>query len=218
MFDNLIQLLAPHHCYFCNQNGEIVCRSCIYNITEDSFSACFGCKALSAAGVCRRCAPRLPFASCWVVAERQGAVKQLLHDYKFSRLYAAHKALASLLDAALPILPSGTVVVAVPTISRHIRLRGYDHAALLARRFAQGRRLAYKPLLARKTNSVQVGANKTVRQSQAKQAFSCPSNVPSDVPYLIIDDIITTGATVVAASRCLKQAGAKQIMVAAIAC
>lgn len=144
-------------------------------------------------------------------------MKQLLHDYKFSRVYAAHDTFARLLDETLPIVPPDTVVVPIPTIARHIRLRGYDHATLIARCFAHRRGLVYSPVLKRKTNTVQVGAGKALRRRQACDAFMCPKKISTDVPYLIIDDIITTGATLTSAAKCLQQAGAKQIMVAAIA-
>lgn len=217
MFDIFIQFIAPHHCCVCRKAGTILCKGCMYDIACDEYFSCFGCQAPSAAGVCKVCSRKLPFSAAWVTTQRQGAIKQLLHDYKFARAYAAHQCLAELLDQTIPVLPTNTIVTCVPTIAKHVRLRGYDHAGLIARRFAKQRGLVYSQVLRRKTNSVQVGANKTLRQRQASQAFRCDKKLLKDAPYLIIDDIITTGATVTASAQCLQAAGAKTIMIAAIA-
>ncbi len=189
----------------------------MYDITFDASSSCFSCGVPSLHGVCPACRPRFAFSNAWVVAERRDQMKRLLEDYKFERVYAAHQAFADLLNARLPLLPAETVVVPIPTIPRHVRQRGYDHAALIARTFARRRRLRYQPILKRKTNTVQVGANRATRRRQAEEAFICRTNLSSDTPYLIIDDIITTGATLQAAATCLQKAGASQVMVAAIA-
>jgi ComF family protein len=155
--------------------------------------------------------------SAWVVGPRRGITKKLVNAYKFERVRSAHKQLAALLDANIPELPRNTVVVPIPTITRHIRERGYDHCMLLARTFARHRRLAYAPLLLRTTNTVQRGADKRQREIQAEKAFSTQVNLAPDVPYLLLDDIITTGSTFQWAAKTLKTAGAETIWAAAVA-
>jgi predicted amidophosphoribosyltransferase len=108
-------------------------------------------------------------------------------------------------------------VVPVPTISPHIRERGYDHTLLIARHVARRRKLRLTPLLARQTNTMQRGASKSVRQKQAAQAFMLNGLVDPTLTYLLLDDIVTTGATLDAAAKMLKAAGAKHVWVAAVA-
>lgn len=132
-------------------------------------------------------------------------------------MYSAHKGLASLLDSALPILPSNTVVTYVPTIAKHKRIRGYDHMKLIAKQFARTRKLSVEDLIDRKTNTVQHLANKRQRQIQAEEAYSCSEVLDSKTPYLVLDDIVTTGSTIKAATHVLERAGAQEIWVAAIA-
>lgn len=118
----------------------------------------------------------------------------------------------------MPVLPSETVVVPVPTIGKHIRQRGYDHAQLLAKTFAKQHKLSSKSILKRKNNTVQREAsNAREREEQATEAFKCTQKLNKTIPYFIIDDVIRTGATIRAAAKCLKQSGAQQIFIAAVA-
>lgn len=216
MIDSLLEIVAPHHCYFCQKQGAAVCKSCIYNIVNEHSATCIECRRPSSVGSCNVCG--LPFTKAWVVAERDGEMADLLHSFKWSRQHAAHKPLAQLLHRTLPILPSETKVVPIPTISRHVRIRGYDHAKLLADAFARQRGLSAEMILKRKNSAVQhTAANKTQRINQAAEAFYCNERLDGNVPYLIIDDIVTTGSTIKAATRVLKGAGAKEIWVAAVA-
>lgn len=217
MFDQLISLVAPHRCYSCGITGKIICDSCIYDIVNESQNRCFDCQLPTISGICRTCAPRLPFSASYTVGNRKDELERLLNDFKFNRAYRIHSSLARLLDNCLPNLPGNTVVVPIPTIAKHIRVRGYDHTDLVTRTLARTRGLKKEKLLHRKTNSVQLGASARVRREQADQAYECRKTLRAETPYLLVDDIATTGSTLVAAARCLKNAGAVTIISAVIA-
>jgi ComF family protein len=144
-------------------------------------------------------------------------LKSLLDTYKFESVRAAAGPIAEALSTCLPILPASTVVVTIPTIPGHIRQRGFDHTKLVARRLAKFKGCAHKELLRRKNNTVQFGKSARVRRAQAKEAFACSAVLDPKVPYLIIDDTCTTGATVTEAAKVLKAAGAKRVWVAVVA-
>lgn len=218
MIDNFLQIIAPHYCCGCQKAGALLCKSCIYNITDEYTNSCMNCGKLSIDGVCQECSKKVAYQKGWCVGVRDEALKELINRYKFEYAKAAHKPLASLLHQTLPIFPKDTVVVSIPTIGKHIRQRGYDHALLLSRHFAKQRRLRFSPVLKRRNNTVQrEAANAKEREKQATGAFKCAQKLDKTVPYLIIDDVITTGATIRAAAKCLKQSGAEQIFIAAVA-
>ena len=103
----------------------------------------------------------------------------------------------------------------VPTISTHIRQRGYDHAAKLARELAKRRELPYSTVLRRETSTVQHTASQGERWQNAREAFFC-HKVEFD-SCVIVDDIYTTGATLHYAAKTLLDAGAEDVSVAIIA-
>ncbi|RYF28401.1 MAG: hypothetical protein EOO17_04860 [Chloroflexi bacterium] len=60
-------------------------------------------------------------------------------------------------------------------------------------------------------------ATKSQRRKQASRAFTCKSELSTDTTYLLLDDVVTTGATMEYAAKCLRDAGAGDVWVAAIA-
>jgi ComF family protein len=160
----------------------------------------------------------VPYEKAWIVGERTGALQMLVGDYKFQHARAGYKDLGDLLLAVFPELPQETVIVPIPTVASHIRERGYDHTLLVAKYVAKVRHLELCQLLQRKTDTKQRQATATQRFSQAEQAFGIKDGrINPDVPYLLIDDVITTGATMKYASQILRKAGAKHVWIAAIA-
>jgi ComF family protein len=141
----------------------------------------------------------------------------LIGGFKFQNLYGAYAPLAELLADSLDELPAETVIVPVPTVRAHIRERGYDHTLLIARHIAKQRHLKVSQVLHRATNTKQRGVGRTDRMAQAKVAFQVKDRLEDNRPYLLIDDIVTTGATMHYAALALRGAGAKVVWVAAIA-
>lgn len=217
MIDTLLSLIAPHHCYGCSKTGSLLCENCKYNIISDSFNICIACGRLSSplTGLCGQC--NVGYERAWCVGERADELRQLIESYKFYRAQAAYKPLGALLHETLPDLPSSTIVVPVPTIPSHIRQRGYDHTLLVARSVAKQRNLLVSPALQRRTFTKQVGADRALRIRQAQKAFRCTRRLQEGVPYLLIDDVVTTGATLEYAARTLKKAGATVVWAAALA-
>jgi ComF family protein len=216
MIDTLLSKVAPHLCCGCGKIGSLLCDNCKYDINNDVFRQCLACRGPAGeTGVCHHC--KLPYERAWCVGERSGVLQRLVGDFKFQNMYAGYIPLAGLLHERIDILPSNTVVVPVPTVPSHIRERGYDHTLLLARRLAKSRGLRTQALLRRATSTKQRDASRQQRIEQAKVAFALNGAIDADTPYLIIDDIVTTGATVYYAADILRAAGAKRVWVAAIA-
>ncbi len=216
MIDRLLAQLAPHLCCGCEKTGTLLCDNCKYDITNEQYAGCVVCGAAAGViGVCQNCAAA--YSRAWCVGERTDTLRQLIDDFKFENAYAAHSPLAALLDEQLGQLPENTVIVPVPTIAPHIRQRGYDHTLLIAKALAERRHLAVSRALRRATITRQRGADRETRARQAERAFVTKGTLEADRSYLLIDDIITTGATVEYAARALRRAGAGDVWVAALA-
>ena len=88
---------------------------------------------------------------------------------------------------------------------------------LVAKRLAKLK--GWQPLraLERVNNAVQVGKDKKTRQQQAQSAYRAKRKLNSNKTYVLMDDVWTTGASMQAATRELRKAGAKKIVKVVIA-
>lgn len=215
MIDHLLRLVAPHICCSCERQNAILCENCFFDIKDEPFGRCIVCLQPTAGGnLCNSCGQDRGIANAWVVGERSHAIKQLLNLYKFERAYEAAEIIARLLHATIPILPRDTVVCYIPDIPSHRRQRGYDHMRQIAELFAKQRGLSLHPLLERRTYHSQRGLKKNERLAAQHDAFYV-SHAYEHV--LLIDDIYTTGATLLAGARALKDAGVKNVYLGVVA-
>lgn len=216
MIDTLLSYIAPHICCGCDVTGTLLCDSCKYNITSERPDVCLVClRPCGPNGLCKSC--RVPYDRAWFVGERRDGLQRLIGLYKFERTRSAYRVLGDLLLDILPQLSPDVVVVPLPTVASHIRERGYDHSLLLARYIADKRGLTLVRPLTRATKTKQRQASAASRSAQAKAAFAVKGQLKPDVPYLLIDDVMTTGATLKYAAQALKKAGANHVWVAVIA-
>ena len=216
MIDKLLSYVAPHLCCGCGKIGTLLCDNCKYDIISESYKCCISCGIVSnGAGICRQC--DVAYERAWCVGERSGVLQRLVGDFKFQNMFAAYHPLSELFDQTIDQLPLNTVVVPIPTVASHIRERGYDHTLLVASQVARVRKLKTNPLLRRINTSKQRGVGRADRIAQAKSAFAVEKTLDPNTPYLLIDDIVTTGATIKYAAEALRSAGATQIWVAVIA-
>ncbi|MDB5186542.1 MAG: putative amidophosphoribosyltransferase [Candidatus Saccharibacteria bacterium] len=216
MIDTLLSYIAPHLCCGCGKIGALLCDDCKYNINNDASVLCIACGiGASDTGICKTC--DVAYTRAWCVGERSGVLQRLIGDYKFQNMYAAYRPLALLLIEHIDQLPSTTVVVPIPTVASHVRERGYDHTLLLAKQVAKHRDIRLRQVITRTNSSRQRGASGVQRVAQAKVAFKVTGKINPAVPYLLIDDVVTTGATIKYAAEALRAAGATQIWVAVIA-
>jgi ComF family protein len=114
------------------------------------------------------------------------------------------------LAALLPALHPDTLVVPIPTSTTHVRARGFDHAQKIAQYVAKDSNLHPLNALRRTDQKRQVGASRATRVQQIRGIFRVVSSV-KNAHILLVDDVITTGATIEEAARTLKNAGAKTI-------
>lgn len=147
---------------------------------------------------------------------RDGAVKALIDLYKFERVMAADVALAALLTARLPDLPASTVCTFVPASAAHRRQRGYDHMQRVVKKVAQKKSVQYAPLLRRRHDVNQRGHTRAERLRRQDGAFMAQQRDVTG-PIVLIDDIYTTGGTLRAATKALREVYDQPIFVAVIA-
>ncbi len=211
MFDSLFSRLAPHYCLSCGEIGAQICDNCFFDIELTPREQCIFCDSLLVGLQCRQCLD-LAGVTQVVLAERDGVLQRLVDEYKFACKRAAYSQVAKCFDVAAPIFPGLIHIVPLPTSTTHIRRRGFDHTSDFSGAFARLRGYSDTPLLARRHNKAQVGATAAKRKRQADTAFVMRAKrLDQDALYVVCDDITTTGASIAAAVRCLRDAGAENV-------
>lgn len=217
MLDNLLKIIAPHICLVCGKEDALLCNWCQIDACPEVPPRCYSCYALSPdSAVCTKCRRKSPLKHVWVATEYSDTAKRLIHSYKFKHTREAAKLIAKFIEDNLPYL-NDAIVMAVPTASGSIRQRGFDHAQLIAKELAKYIRLPYLNAIHRSCQAKQVGHNRRQRLEQLGGIFRVSSSQVKDMDILLVDDVVTTGATLEEVARTLKRAGVKTINAAVFA-
>ncbi|MCW2543186.1 MAG: ComF family protein [Frankiales bacterium] len=206
MLDVLLDLVLPRTCAGCEAAGTALCQTCRELLEQP------------ARGFVRPtpCPPGLPPLSAHLPYE--GVAQRLLLAHKEQGQLHLTSFLGAALARAVGVhdLPVGLLLCPVPSSRRAVRQRGHDHALRLARAAATslGPGVVAASLLrpARRVAD-QSGLTTAQRAANLRDALSA---VPAlGTPVLVVDDVVTTGATVVEATRALRAAG-HQVLGAAV--
>lgn len=171
---------------------------------------------------CRRHEPR--FALARSAVRYRGPIRAALHAFKYNRDVCLADDLGRLLAACVQAHFSAVRfdgVTGVPLYARRERVRTYNQSSLLAQ--AAGRRLGIPPLPARTVRRVrdtptQTGLTAAQRRANVRHAFVVPDATWLEGrTVLLVDDVMTTGATVSECARVLRESGAAGVYVVTVA-
>lgn len=182
--------------------------------------------------LCRACRVAAPaFARAVSFGTYDGKLREAIHALKYDRMHPAARTLGAMLAEAIaqlsPEAPAEMLVVPVPLHRTKNRQRGFNQARALAQGAIDSLghshpawKLALAPstLMRLRATETQAGLTPTQRRKNVRGAFkvSDPSAVRGK-HVLLVDDILTTGATARAAAQSLMKAGAASVYVATLA-
>jgi ComF family protein len=171
-------------------------------------------------GVCRLCRTRARgFDAAYCFGAYEGTLRELIHLFKYGRMKPLARTLATHLVAALPLDRQFDVVVPMPLHWRRQWQRGFNQSEMLARATARRRGIPMVNAVRRvRATSAQAGLSNAARRENVAGAFRVRKpRAIADQRVLLIDDVMTTGATASACALALKRAGAKSVALAALA-
>lgn len=157
------------------------------------------------------------------VARYDGVMQRLVRDLKFHDSHHARRLFGRWMHVAgSELLATADVVVPVPLSRMRLAWRRFNQSAVLAAEVARLSGLPYRPLALVRTRRTrpQPGLTRSERQANVRAAFAVPKPWKTAIDgraVILVDDVITTGATVTACARALKAAGARRVDVLALA-
>lgn len=227
MWDDVLDVVFPERCVACDVvlsvPGGFFCEECGHEVEEIPMPACVWCcePGLHDGGICMRCTrwpPKFRFASA--PYEHAGAVARAIQRFKYEGHPELARPLASMLvlSSKLFLKQAPELLVPIPLHAARYRERGYDQTALLAVAVAKvaGLKLNDEALTRVKATTRQVGQSDEEREANVAGAFEASPSVKG-ARLLLVDDVLTTGATANEAARTLLDAGAEEVQVITLA-
>lgn len=142
----------------------------------------------------------------------EGAAAALVHRLKYRGNGMAAGLLASGMAEAAGELPTNAVITWVPASPKRLRERGVDHGRMLAAAFSEQTGLSCRALLRRTgERHTQQSLGREQRLKNVAGAFAAAEAVPETV--ILVDDVLTTGATAKECARMLRAAGARLVLI-----
>jgi ComF family protein len=232
-FCGLFQLAFPDECRVCGESLQEVsripvCRRCLKE--PELFVAnyfCVTCRApflnefpLDENGQCALCRLGLSgFDSVYAFGAYDGALRKLIHLFKYDGIRPLARPFGEFLARALPRDERFDLIVPMPLHWRRRWQRGFNQATLLAREVSRRWNVPVRNVARRnRATAPQTGLTNSKRRANVNGAFSVKRGTRLDgMRVLLVDDVLTTGASASACAKALKRAGARHVGLLALA-
>jgi ComF family protein len=205
LYNVALDLVFPPTCAHCARVDHVFCPGCLQELasipvqllTQENNTALLIAATGDHNGILRSAVTGLKYASAFSVADM-----------------LAHRVTSILPQLDLTI----DMVVPVPLHTSRLRERGYNQAKEISRRVAQWTNLPHQPDAISRIRSTrsQVGLDRKERHHNMKDAFHAQENLVTGKTLLLIDDVLTTGATLTACSEAAFLAGAQRVIAVTI--
>lgn len=216
MFQSLLNLFFPKVCAGCNtillSNENVLCTKCRHELPltqfhlhpkNEAFTKFYG-------------KTDIQFASAFLYFNKEGIVQQLIHNLK----YKGNEEIGELLGnwyaedlRKLKLEFPFDVIIPVPLHQKKLRQRGYNQVTTFGKALSEGLQIKYNPSILSRTKNTKTQSKKNLlgRSENIDNLFLAHfTEDDHNKHFLIVDDVITTGATLEACSRALlKIPGAK---------
>jgi len=221
----ILNSIYPSICPSCNNRSDSfqhspLCTNCWRGIKRYSGPSCRICAAPLAsvyASICQRCLTHPPsFSVVLNYGIYSDALAEAINLMKFSGLRRFANPLGKmLLNLEMPECDG---IIPVPLSKKALRERGFNQALLMAKVISRNLKIPlYMDMLLKiRDTSPQVGLSAKERMKNIRGAFKASGKI-NNLRLLLLDDVMTTGATVMECSRALMRAGAKEVIVVTLA-
>jgi competence protein ComFC len=216
-----LDLLFPKRCVQCKKFGSYLCTNCFSTIAFADTMVCTVCQRQVMGGLTHPvCRTRYSIDGVFPSLVYKGVVKKLVYVFKYSPyLTDLQQQLVALLyegviqkEFFVPLLKDSSLFIPIPLHPSKFRKRGYNQSLLLAEGLGKLFAIPVNDCLKRvKHTKTQVNLSKDDRKQNIAQAFAGKDDVIELAKHykhaFLIDDVVTSGATLREAAKVLKKAG-----------
>lgn len=229
----LIDLLFPKFCLGCSYIGVYICRSCQEKLKPIKSDFCFYCKKPSLFGLTHsNCTNKYGIDGILAIYHYNPILKRIIKNIKYRLAIDVWKEFYKIIEPQVITkldfykkLSSDYIIQPIPLSKIKYNERGFNQAYLISTFFQKFLHFPIVDLLVRKkeTSSQAQIKNKGGRYLNVRGAFAINPNCKdakfcvSTKNIILIDDVVTSGATIKEAARVLKKAGAKKIYILTLA-
>jgi ComF family protein len=227
--DLLLDVLLPATCEVCQRPlagraERALCAACLATMSPPRAPLCPTCGVPLGGDPAASCAPCRSAPPAFATARAAGlylpsaaggnVLARAVQRLKYDRRRALAQAFGRLMASRYPFGPDA-LLIPVPLHPRRLRGRGFNQAELLAAELARRRGLALAPaaLVRPRATVAQPGLGAAARRRNLCDAFrvAAPSALVAGRDVVLVDDVLTTGATADACARVLRDAGARRV-------
>jgi len=191
---SLLDIFFPRQCFNCQSEGKYLCDKCSLFLVDLPDIKMEGFEQVTC---------------CW---EYNGIAKKIISEAKTRGMFDA---LRELTDKALSeretLLPDDLLITFVPMEEKEERLKGFNHAEVIAKQLGRITDRKVISLLEQKLENKQEGLGKEERFTNARRKFAVKKDIKLPQNILLVDDFITSGATMIECSKALRCRGAKKV-------
>lgn len=216
-----LDVFFPPVCAGCRRVGALLCPACAARLIPVTGPLCVRCgrslgdTVAASPALCDDCGREPPPLAQMRAALRYAEpASQLIHRFKYEGCFALGEVLAGTMIAGWPQWrPLPDLIVPIPLHPRRRRHRGYNQSELLARPLAARLGISFSAVALTRTRHTapQVGLGPEARAVNVRDAFSAAPDLVAGRSLLLIDDVLTTGATMTAAATALLASGAASV-------
>lgn len=210
-------VVFPRTCGGCGVSGSWMCQECASSMPHiEQSRSCQRCGhvSLSTCSTCERCEDWPPFLkACRSIFEHSGSPRNAIHMMKYGGEKARAEWCGMVASGALDALRvASTVLVPVPLHADRLAERGYNQSSEICRWIARQTGLDVRDTLVRvRKTRPQVSLDAQSRRRNTADAFAAREGI-SGINVILVDDVVTTGATLSSASLALHLAGARTVI------
>lgn len=226
--EKVLDVLFSHRCMFCGNLADAdVCEECWKKITWITEPVCEICGQpfeTSYKSICKSCMLQKPnYDIARAIFSYDEFTKTAILNFKNKdATYLAKSFSDWIKNRHSKIIADADIIIPVPIHRRKLFFRLYNQAAILAKRLSDISNIEFNPLVLEKLKSThtQEGLSRIARLKNLVGAFSVNEKYASRIKnknILLIDDVLTTGATANECAKTLKSAGAKKVFVITVA-